>query len=140
MTAFATVVLLLAMAAPASAQWLHHPTDVPRTPDGKPNLSAPAPRTADGKPDLSGIWEGNRKYLLNIAVDLKPGDISMLPWAEALRKERQENFGKDRPDARCLPSGVPKINVVPSPFKIVHAPGLVVILYEAFTTFRQIFS
>jgi len=29
---------------------------IPRTPEGKPNLSAPAPRTADGKPDLSGIW------------------------------------------------------------------------------------
>ena len=41
----------------ASAQWLDFPTPgIPRTPDGKPNLSAPAPRTADGKPDLSGVW------------------------------------------------------------------------------------
>ena len=37
------------------AQWPTYPTPgVPRTADGKPNLSAPAPRTADGKPDLSG--------------------------------------------------------------------------------------
>src|SRR5580704_2478002 len=47
----------------ASGQWLDYPTPgVPRLPDGKPNLAAPAPRTSDGKPDLSGIWswEHNR--------------------------------------------------------------------------------
>lgn len=36
---------------------MDYPTPgVPRTPDGKPNLSAPASRAADGKPDLSGMW------------------------------------------------------------------------------------
>jgi hypothetical protein len=40
------------------AQWSDYPGKaVPRTPDGKPNLTAPTPRTADGKPDLSGVWE-----------------------------------------------------------------------------------
>ena len=43
---------------PAPGQWLSYPTaGVPRTPDGKPNLSAPAARTPDGTPDLSGLWE-----------------------------------------------------------------------------------
>src|SRR5262249_11948098 len=43
------------------AQWPGYPTQgVPRTPDGKPNLTAPAPRTPDGKPDLSGLWEAAR--------------------------------------------------------------------------------
>ena len=52
-----TAVLLCATIIPVSAQWLHYPTPgIPRTPDGKPNLSAPAPKTADGKPDISGIW------------------------------------------------------------------------------------
>jgi hypothetical protein len=33
--------LLAAMTAAASAQWLTHPTpEIPRTPDGKPDLSA----------------------------------------------------------------------------------------------------
>jgi hypothetical protein len=37
-----------------SGQWLNYPTPgVPRTPDGRPDLSAPAPRTADGKVDLT---------------------------------------------------------------------------------------
>ena len=43
------------------AQWAPYPTPgIPRTADGKPNLSAPAPKTADGKPDLTGIWENFR--------------------------------------------------------------------------------
>ena len=38
---------------PAVAQWLNYPTPgIPRTADGKPDLSAQAPRTAD---DLSLI-------------------------------------------------------------------------------------
>src|SRR5207237_5467341 len=76
--------LLIGMlsAAPALAQWESVTrTNVPRTADGKPNLSAPAPRTPDGKPDLSGLWwmpnpgPANTgvppKYLNNIAADLK---------------------------------------------------------------------
>src|SRR6267154_1353186 len=60
----ALAVLFSALSAPAFAQWLKYPTaGIPRTPDGKPNLSAPAPKTADGKPDLSGLWEMERKEL-----------------------------------------------------------------------------
>ncbi len=48
---------------PLLAQWPSYPTAaVPRTPDGKPNLLAPAPRTADGKPDLSGLWRNVRGF------------------------------------------------------------------------------
>ena len=46
--------MTVALSAVLSAQWLRQPTaSIPRTADGKPNLSAPAPQTADGKPDLS---------------------------------------------------------------------------------------
>ncbi len=59
-----TAALLLAAAAlaggiagPAQAQWPPYPTaNVPKTPDGKPDLNGPVPRTAEGHPDLSGIW------------------------------------------------------------------------------------
>ena len=53
----AIVVFLCATCIPAHAQWVNYPSaGIPRTPDGKPNLTAPAPRTADGKPDFSGVW------------------------------------------------------------------------------------
>ena len=56
----ALLALLIAsmITAAPSAQWESYPfKNVPRTPDGKVDLKAPAPRTADGKPDLSGVWE-----------------------------------------------------------------------------------
>jgi hypothetical protein len=43
------------------AQWPDHPSpDVPKTPDGKPNLEGPTPRTPDGKPDFTGLWAAGR--------------------------------------------------------------------------------
>jgi len=49
------------LACPALAQWVNVPqAGTPRTPDGKPDLTAPVPRTPDGKPDLSGIWRRPR--------------------------------------------------------------------------------
>jgi hypothetical protein len=41
--------------------------------------------------------------------------------------------------ALCRPTGVPWINSIPLPYKIVQTPTLVLILYEADTVFRQIF-
>ena len=52
--------LLLAACVPLSAQWIHYPTPgIPRTPDGKPNLSAPAPKTPDGRIVNLGITGRN---------------------------------------------------------------------------------
>jgi hypothetical protein len=86
--------IAVAMLTPAGAQWLHYPAPgIPRTPDGKPDLTAAAPTTADGKPDLSGLWKANSgKYLQNLAADLRPGEAPFQPWAAALYKERQENL------------------------------------------------
>jgi hypothetical protein len=132
--------LLLCVAS--SAQWLHVPDkNTPRAKDGKPDLAAPAPRRPDGKPDLSGIWgTENSKYLANIATDFKPGDFPILPWAEALTKERLTGIhAGEESNANCLPQGVPRIAATPNPFKIVQEPELVVILYEAFGQFRQVY-
>src|SRR5207245_4563900 len=61
------------------AQWTNlPPANVPRTTDGKPNLSAPAPRLPDGKPDLSGIWRPENTYQgepQNFAANLKVDKI-----------------------------------------------------------------
>jgi hypothetical protein len=147
--ALAAAVATMPAAVPALAQWANVRTpNIARTSDGKPNLAASAPVTADGKRDLSGVWmvsqtfsDGVPKYGGNLAADLKPDDAPRLqPSAEALLKERVENRGKDFPLARCLPPGVPLIQAIPVPFKIVQVPGMIVILYEAWTIYRQIFT
>jgi hypothetical protein len=133
---------LASLVAGADAQWINYPSKgIPRTPEGKPNMSAPVPRTPDGKPDLSGIWEPNGlKYLINFAADLKPTEVPFQPWAAALYKERIDNHGKDDPNNQCLPSAVPEKDAVTSPFKIMQFPGEVVILYESRTIYRQIYT
>ena len=135
------IVAALTMTVSASAQWLNYPTPgLPRTPDGKPNLSAPAPKQADGKPDLSGLWLTQGIYIGDIAKDLKPGEVPFQPWAEALYKQRRETLSKDDPTGWCIPGGVPRSDAVPYPFKVLHTRGMVVILYEAVHAYRQIFT
>jgi hypothetical protein len=146
---------LLIFGGEASAQWMKRSdSSLPRTAEGKPDLSAPAPKTDDGKPDLSGVWlpdvdpNGSRsnvenmtfsRHFVNIAADLKPEQVPLQPWAADLFKQRLQNEGKDSPAARCQPTGMPEINAVPLPYKIVQTPRLIMILYEESTVFRQIF-
>jgi hypothetical protein len=149
-----------------AAQWPSYPTTrVPRTPDGKPNLAAPAPRTADGKPDLSGIWRVARGFgagalagvggaagapLLDGTIPPRAnqfwdigygleGGLPLRPWAAALLKKRIDDNGKDNPDAHCLPMGNMQLHNHPQPRKIVQTADLIVILYEGNAGIRQIF-
>ena len=125
------------------AQWEPYRwKNMPRTADGKIDLTAPARRTADGRPDLSGFWVPTEsvKHLLNLAADLKPGEVPMQPWAEALYKERIETNGKDHPGVRCWPSGIPEKNNIPDGLKVVQTPDLIVVLHESRTIYRQIFT
>lgn len=139
--AFAIAAAVVAVSVPASAQWLNQPTaGMPRTPDGKPNLSAPAPRTPDGKPDFSGLWtKFSPKYARNIAADLKPEEIQ--PWARATVDERRESLGKDGMQIRCLPLGPAYPTAGDSTgsemVRIVQTPQLIVMLNPDLT-YRQI--
>ena len=137
--------LAIVSAVPSSgwAQWEPYPwKNVPRTPDGKVDLNAPARRTADGHPDLSGFWVPTLavKHLLNLAADLKPGEVPLQPWAEAVYKERIETNGKDHPGVRCWPSGIPEKNNIPDGLKLVQTPDLMLFLHESRTIYRQIFT
>jgi hypothetical protein len=141
MARLTTIALIMAMTVALSAQWLTHPTaGIPRTPDGKPNLTAPAPRTADGKPELAGLWRPSPGLTGDIAKNLKPGDVPFQPWAEALYKQRRATESKDDPTANCIVGGVPRSDLVGYPFKILQVPGMVAILYEAVHAYRQIFT
>jgi hypothetical protein len=141
-TNYLRVVGFLLCGAVAWAQWVNVPkASIPRTSDGKPNLAAPAPKLRDGTPDLSGVWEPNaNKYVRDIAADLKPGDVPFQPWAKTLYEQRIDgSHSREDPDANCLPQGVPKINAAPAPWRIVQTPGYIVIVYEAFNLWRQVF-
>jgi hypothetical protein len=132
---------LVVAAVPASGQWLDYPTaGIPRTADGKPDLSAPAPRTGDGKPDISGLWRPAQVLVGDIAANLPPGSVPFQPWAENLYKERRANDSRDDPTAKCIVGGVPRSDLVPYPFKILQLNGLTLVLYEAVHSYRQIFT
>ncbi len=126
---------------PAGAQWLHHPTaGIPRTADGKPDLTAPAPRTADGKTDFTGLWEfpietavGN--ISMRNAGDLKTSEIQ--PWARDLVKQRSENLGRDNPRFKCLPEG-PGYSTSGGMRRFLQTPAMLAILNDDLT-YRQIY-
>jgi hypothetical protein len=128
----ALVSLVLAITTvTASAQWLKLPTPgIPRLPDGKPNLAAPAPRTPDGKPDFSGLWknDGGDRLYNNIAADLKPGDVA--PWADALYQQRKMEFGKDSMETLCMPMGPQYLTTRFRMFRIVQTPAMILMLYD----------
>jgi hypothetical protein len=147
------IAVALVMSASLHAQWLNYPTrGVPRTLDGKPDLSAPAPRTPDGKPDLSGIWqleprtcppEGCGDYppapeFLDFGARL-PGGLPYQPWAAMVVHERTEQLGKDDPVGLCRPGGALRILTFPPFRKLLQLPGLFVILSERDVTYRQVF-
>ena len=138
-----------------NGQWIHYPTaGVPRTPDGKPDLAAPAPRTRDGKPDLSGLWDNPTKRppnpefpgcaavsdeFINIAAHLK-GGLPYQPWAAALVKARRTEQRVNDPMSRCIPIGPIRQHTWNGPRKLVQSHGLLIIMNEYDTTFRQIYT
>ena len=158
------LILIVGAMACAHAQWLNHPDSrAPRTKDGKPNLTAPAPRM-NGKPDLSGVWEVDptpmselkralppdffelqvdvpalSKYAVNLLWDIKPEDDPSRPEASALVKQRGEAAFKDLPPSRCLPGSVP-YSLLILPFKILQAPQQMVMLFEHYDPYRQIYT
>jgi hypothetical protein len=132
--------LALVLCNAAAAQWHGHQTEgIPRLPDGRPNLSAPLPRTPDGRPDLTGLWLPLQPYVPDAKGGPDPGEVPFSAWGAAVFRERLETFARDDPSARCIMGGVPRVDVIPYPFRILTAPGRVVILYEIYNVWREIF-
>ena len=131
MKTITTVIIATVCMTPLSAQWAQYRTPgIPRTADGKPNLTAPAPRTGDGKPDLSGVWEVITDVEGRTTADIKAADVQ--PWAQELIQQRTENFGRDNPHYKCLPQG--PIYTTANGFKrFIQTPEMSVILNEDLT-------
>jgi hypothetical protein len=141
-TGFVLAVFVLSAHALAQHWTKVPPPHVPRTADGTPDLSAPVPLLADGKPDLTGPWSSkDNSFLRDIAAGMPPDQVPFQPWARALFDQRKDgSHSREDPDASCLPQGVPKIDAVAYPWKMIRTAGSIVVIYEAFNLWRQIFT
>src|SRR4030095_4315547 len=129
----------------------------------KPSAGSNAvPRTADGKPDLSGVWQGGngRRGIweeansgrgvggtgLDPSAPANPASQQVIttpapykPEATARVLESFNKRGIDDPAGLCLPLGVPRLALVGLfPIQIVQTPTQIVILHEYMSVFRVI--
>jgi hypothetical protein len=166
------VLVALVSAGPSigvHAQWLNYPAPgTPRTPDGKPNLAAPAPRV-NGKPDLSGVWHvpptplAEWKRILggdqvDTAIQVNaPGNefgdyskyafnilMDFKPEEVPMRPEAAEILHRriapvDSPVTRCLPVGIWTANLG-LVVKVAQSPRLIIIMNDVDGAYRQIYT
>ena len=129
--------------------WASAPTSLAgQAPSSTPSV----PRTADGKPDLSGIWQvmntANWDLLDHHAqpdVPAGPGvvegnEIPYQSWALAKRNENFANRLTADPERKCFLPGVPRITYTPLPFQIVQSRDQVSVLYEFAHAVRFIYT
>jgi hypothetical protein len=110
----------------------------------------PIPRTSDGKPDLSGTWQGGGVSINgedgapplhplppidNHPVNRQP--LSYKPEFDAARKAKSYTT-LDDPTLYCLLPGIPRIIGMPMPMEFVQTPKMIAILYESFRAWRRI--
>jgi len=110
------------------------------------------PRTTDGKPNLTGVWQSMTQANWDIqaheskagpvislgaafAVQGGPGivdgnDIPYLPAAAKKKTENAANWMTLDPEVKCYMPGVPRANYQPFPFQIVQSPQNIIIAYE----------
>jgi hypothetical protein len=134
----------------------------PRTPDGKPDFSGiwqtgrPGGGQRGGGPAAPGPATGPAPAAApepvvppetgppiatfgNAGAGFKDG-LPFQPWASDLVKQRMADNSKDNPDAHCLPMGFLQFHNHPEPRKIIQTPEVLVIIYEANSGLRQIFT
>jgi hypothetical protein len=151
MAAVFRVVLVAAAMVPLVA---HVTAQEGGSPAAASKTPGPIPRTADGKPDLTGFYQsdaGGANYGLEshprdfltpgtrgVVVDPPDGKLPTQPWARAERVDRElPHRGYDDPTAHCFVAGVPRSMYTPSPYQILQPPGYVVLLFERMS-WRQI--
>jgi hypothetical protein len=130
----------------------------PRTPDGKPDFSGVwqytrppgAPANQPAQASRNSIPAGAARsdiiplsvrtsQFWNLGASFKDG-LPFQPWAAELHRQRVARNSQDNPDAHCLPLGIMQLHTHGQPRKMIQAPGVIVILYEANAGVRQIFT
>jgi hypothetical protein len=129
-----------------------------------PSAGSPVPRTADGKPDLTGVWQGgstvpgawqeanaglgvggtgrNPNAPAAPSSNDRPAGRAGAPYQDWAAQKVMEAFnrrGIDDPTGQCLPAGIPRsvmLGLFPQQF--IQTPTQIVILYEYMSTYRVI--
>jgi hypothetical protein len=121
----------------------------------KQDKAGPFTRLPDGKPDIEGYWQTNNFFTAfdletheraefgvpagkGVIVDPPDGKIPYQPWAFEKKKDLAEHHMFEDPQAHCYLSGVPRQMYTPFGFQILEPAGNVVLLYEAFHSYRII--
>jgi hypothetical protein len=117
--------------------------------------AGPFTRLPDGKPDMQGYWQTSNFFTAydletheraefgvpagkGVIVDPPDGKIPYQPWALERKKDMVAHHLFEDPQAHCYLSGVPRQMYTPFGFQILQPPGSVLILYEAFHSYRII--
>ena len=110
------------------------------------------PRTPDGKPDLSGIWQvmntaawdiqdHNAQRGVPAGLGVVVGnEIPYKPEALARKRENYEKRATADPESKCYLPGVPRIMYMPYPFQIFQKPGQITMLFEYVHATRAIYT
>ena len=160
MAAAAVAAAVLCVTVTSTAGQALSPGGVPRTPDGKPNLSGiwQAFTTANWDILAHASQPGPHAELLG-AWGAGPGgqgivegnEIPYQPWARAKKEENFKNrtvvkvaadpsrFDSGDPELQCYLPGVPRANYMPYPFQIFQTPDLIMIVYEYRGAVRSIY-
>ncbi|HEV3197750.1 MAG TPA: hypothetical protein VGZ73_07575 [Bryobacteraceae bacterium] len=135
---------------------------VAQTPSRQATGSNNIPRMPDGKPNLSGLWQAMTTAYWDLedhsaqagpvvqlgAIGAIPagsgviegGSIPYKPEALAKRKENFANRLKLDPEVKCYLPGVPRAAYMPYPFQIVQSQKDVLIAYTYDSATRVIFT
>src|SRR5262249_49320141 len=106
------------------------PGAAPAPPPPPPPHPPPAP-PSDGGPPIATFGNAGQGF--------KEG-LPFQQWAADLVKQRMADNSKDNPDAHCLPMGFLQFHNHPEPRKMIHTPDVLLIIYEANSGLRQIFT
>jgi hypothetical protein len=116
-----------------------------------PVANAQIPRTPDGKPNLQGIWQVRNRAAYDLEDHaakhgmpagmsvVEGGRIPYQPWAAAKKLENFANRATADPVAKCYMPGVPRIMYMEFPFHIFQTRDHVSMTFEWSQIFRLIY-
>jgi hypothetical protein len=119
------------------------------------------PRQPDGKPDISGIWQSLNNANWNLedqvaeqgpvttlgAIGAVPPGKSVvvggnIPYRDDALAQREANFASRRtedPEAKCFMPGIPRATYIPQPFQIFQTDTDILMAYQIAGAVRTVY-